>query len=115
MRRTKYTVTFDVLTDKSDEEVGDAVRRGLFVGLDTNKVANPNQVRHIKVDVVERMKQAYIVVAKSVTYHKIEIEAESTEEAWREAENTDGGEFIADEETSSWDVLEPRLKEDADV
>lgn len=33
------------------------------------------------------------VIASSITYYKIEIEAETEDEAWQIAKDTDGGEF----------------------
>ncbi len=46
----------------------------------------------------------YRVWAKMTTYSYLDVEAESPDEAFNIAKETDGGEFISSEEGGDWEV-----------
>lgn len=47
-KRITLGISLTLTTDKSFESVGDAVRKGLYYGLDTKRIASPSEVENIK-------------------------------------------------------------------
>lgn len=52
-----------------------------------------------------KKKKIFRVYAKVVTYSYLDVEADDKDEAEEIAENTDGGDFIADDETTKGDFV----------
>ena len=46
----------------------------------------------------------YQVIASSITYYTMEIEAENDDEAWDIAINADGGDFDPDNIEGDWEI-----------
>jgi hypothetical protein len=54
---------------------------------------------------IKMKKKIFNVVAKSISYYDLEVEAHTKEEALEIGKNTDGGSFAYDD-NGSWDIVE---------
>ena len=49
----------------------------------------------------------YIVIASSISYYRLEINAASEDDAWKIAKDADGGDFVPDGE-GDWEIVDVR-------